>query len=115
MSFAALSAAAVAASISRLGEHTAVFDDGTPAGVSVDCIFDSAFRLTDIGLGVESYAPALSLASSAVPAGTAHGTAVTIKKRANGSLVGAYTVTGIQPDSRDGQGLTVLILTEAET
>lgn len=95
-----------AAMIAALGEPEGfTLDDGTPAGRTVQAIYDGPFQRADMAGGIESYAPRLTC-SAADTAGVAHGTRVT--RVASGT---DYYVTGVQPD---GHGMTVLTLSEDE-
>lgn len=81
-----------------------IIDDGTPGGKPLSGVYDGPTERLVMGVGIESYAPRLTVQSTDVTDLASHGTALT-----RGLDGKDYTITGAEPD---GQGLTVLILTE---
>ena len=92
--FAALEARVNRAVITRLSNVDALL-----AGLPVQGIFDAEYLEVDMGSGIQSSGPALTLPSANVPANSG-GAAVTV----NGKT---YKVVESQPD---GTGMTVLRL-----
>jgi hypothetical protein len=74
----------------------------TVDGVAVSAIFDNEYAAADAGLGIASTRPALTIATTSVPASPVGKAAVV-----NGTT---YTIAEHQPD---GTGVSVLLLERA--
>lgn len=98
MNFAALEARVNSATLRALSNVTASIGGADP----VTAIFDEAYAVAEVGVGVASTAPALTLATASVPA-EPDGAPVLVRGT-------AYTVVAHQPD---GTGMSVLLLERA--
>ncbi|MCP3177301.1 hypothetical protein MJO47_09340 [Desulfuromonas sp. KJ2020] len=87
----------------------ALGEDIILAGQQTKGIYESAFERVSIGSeGVESYSPKVTVKSSDITAlGVVHGSQVITPD-------GILYVVGIEPERKDGKGMTVLILNEED-